>query len=418
MLNIDPLVSIIVPCYNYAHFLGNTLNSILTQTYSKWECLIIDDGSTDSTASVVKDFIVADPRFKYFYKENGGLSSARNEGLRQASGTYIQFLDSDDLIHKDKLRTQIQIFKQESADIVYSRYSVFLDSLENQSGAYSFISLGHYPLYDFLFRWELDLSIPIHCALFKRSIIGNEVFDESLAAKEDWLFWIDLSMKGANFYNHLDVMAYYRSHTNNMTRNAQEMHLNMIKAMEKIFNKIKNKVPNNLNEYFYYSCMQRFLSHQVEFNVNIESNNFERKIGIIGKSSKQFIFNNFHDTINVHFNNPNKYFELKIRAHYIDETSEIIAHHQYQKKKLCFININQLKEDIVGLSFEHRLDDSSRIYQGQISVIENLLMEKSSNPLVGFGIIFTSSLITNGFKQTIKKTAKKILWFIKKPFYK
>ena len=87
------LISVIIPCYNQAHFLDETLNSILTQSYDNWECIIINDGSLDATEKIGLDWSNKDSRFKYVKKENGGLSSARNKGLELAKGDFIQFLD-------------------------------------------------------------------------------------------------------------------------------------------------------------------------------------------------------------------------------------------------------------------------------------------------------------------------------------
>ena len=84
-------ISIIIPCYNQAHFLDQALQSVLNQTYLNWECLLINDGSTDETEIISNKWIKKDPRFKYFYKENGGLSSARNFGLDNAEGDCIVF---------------------------------------------------------------------------------------------------------------------------------------------------------------------------------------------------------------------------------------------------------------------------------------------------------------------------------------
>ena len=100
-------VSIIIPCYNQAKYLEETLYSILNQTYSNWECLIVNDGSSDETEQIAKQFTARDKRFNYFFKENGGLSSARNFGLNKSTGTYIQFLDSDDFIDNAKLELSI-----------------------------------------------------------------------------------------------------------------------------------------------------------------------------------------------------------------------------------------------------------------------------------------------------------------------
>ena len=92
------MISVIVPCYNQAHYLDECLQSVLDQTYQNWECIIVNDGSPDNTEEVAKKWVEKDSRFKYLLKENGGLSSARNAGINVAKGEWILPLDSDDRI--------------------------------------------------------------------------------------------------------------------------------------------------------------------------------------------------------------------------------------------------------------------------------------------------------------------------------
>ncbi len=94
----SPKVSIIVPCYNQADYIRETLESVLTQTYDNWECIIIDDGSTDNSELIIKQYLYKDKRFKHIGKSNGGVSSARNLGIQNAQGEYILPLDADDYI--------------------------------------------------------------------------------------------------------------------------------------------------------------------------------------------------------------------------------------------------------------------------------------------------------------------------------
>ena len=89
----NPLISVIVPCYNQAQYLDECLQSVLNQTYQNWECIIVNDGSPDNTHEIAESYCRKDARFKYFYKENGGLSSARNAGISISNGEFIQFLD-------------------------------------------------------------------------------------------------------------------------------------------------------------------------------------------------------------------------------------------------------------------------------------------------------------------------------------
>ena len=107
----DFKVSIIVTCYNQANCIAQTLASVLSQTYENWECIIVDDGSTDDSAKVISDFIKDDKRFHYNYQSNAGVSKARNAGFATAKGSYINFLDGDDTFLPNKLKEQVQVFE-------------------------------------------------------------------------------------------------------------------------------------------------------------------------------------------------------------------------------------------------------------------------------------------------------------------
>lgn len=97
-MNVQPLISIVVPVYNVKQFLTKCLNSIISQTYSNLEIIVVDDGSTDGSATICDDYAKKDKRISVIHKENGGLASARNAGIDVAKGTYIGFVDSDDYI--------------------------------------------------------------------------------------------------------------------------------------------------------------------------------------------------------------------------------------------------------------------------------------------------------------------------------
>jgi glycosyltransferase involved in cell wall biosynthesis len=121
---IPGLVSVIIPCYNRADIVGETIDSVLAQTYTNFEILVIDDGSTDHTRQVVSTY--TDRRIRYFYKLNGGLSSARNSGLDAARGEFVAFLDSDDAWRPWKLAAQVEIFRRHpEAGLIWSDMSTF-----------------------------------------------------------------------------------------------------------------------------------------------------------------------------------------------------------------------------------------------------------------------------------------------------
>lgn len=117
--------SLILPIYNVESYLSECLSLILKQSFSDFECLMIDDGSTDGSADICKKFASRDSRFKYYYKNNGGLSDARNYGLRKSSGDYIVFIDSDDVVSSELLAIVKHCIEQHHADVVYFDYIKF-----------------------------------------------------------------------------------------------------------------------------------------------------------------------------------------------------------------------------------------------------------------------------------------------------
>ena len=120
MNKIYPLISVVIPAYNAEQFLDETLESVLSQTYENWECIIVNDGSTDNTESIAKKWCEKDSRFRLTNKENGGLSSARNWGIKESKAEYIAFLDADDILTPDSLEIRINTLLKENVDLVYS----------------------------------------------------------------------------------------------------------------------------------------------------------------------------------------------------------------------------------------------------------------------------------------------------------
>ena len=125
MGHVDYMASIIVPCYNSERFIGDCISSIKSQTYQNWECIIIDDGSDDSTLSLVQSLVKDDSRFKLIHLEsNHGAAIARNKGISASRGRYIAFLDSDDIWLDKKLETQISFMQNNAIGFSFSSYYV------------------------------------------------------------------------------------------------------------------------------------------------------------------------------------------------------------------------------------------------------------------------------------------------------
>lgn len=137
----QPLISIIIPTYNRAHLIGETLDSILAQTYTNWESLVVDDGSTDTTVEVVSNYVVNDKRIKLFNRpktKQKGANTCRNIGLNQAKGDYVVFFDSDDLMTPDHLQVKISAIVCLNCDYVITRSEYFNSTSEKHNDYYNF----------------------------------------------------------------------------------------------------------------------------------------------------------------------------------------------------------------------------------------------------------------------------------------
>jgi glycosyltransferase involved in cell wall biosynthesis len=192
----DKLVTIIVPCFDQGHFLADALDSVLGQTHPAWECIVVNDGSSDATADVAERYAARDSRVRLFSQENRGLSAARNIGLNLARGRYVQFLDADDWIAPEKLERQVNVLATCDAPAAAYCYFHFADphdiSKTMRSGRDCPRLSSVDPFHDIAWRWELDLTLPAHCFLFDTRLFAadNIRFDENLPNHEDWDCWL------------------------------------------------------------------------------------------------------------------------------------------------------------------------------------------------------------------------------------
>lgn len=210
-------VSVVIPTYNYGNFLVDCVSSVFRQSEKNIEIIIVDDGSTDNTPEVVKSF---NGRVKYVYQENGGLSAARNTGLKHASGDLVQLLDSDDLLGADAIAAKASFLRNNPEVSVAVSPNGLFSALD---AAGKPIVNGRWPLY----RSNLDVHLahfnvaPVHAFLVRRDVIervGN--FDESLRACEDYDYWLRVAALG--YVPHAcgeGTVVYYRRHPTSMSSN-------------------------------------------------------------------------------------------------------------------------------------------------------------------------------------------------------
>lgn len=233
-------VSIIIPCYNGSRFIKETIESCINQTYQNIEIIVIDDGSTDNSANIVKQII--DDRIKYYYQTNQGLSAARNTGIIKSTGQFIMFLDADDTVLADKIERQVEWLNMHpDFDLVACNYlrSDAQGKILHQVGQ----THGELLLKDFLSR----NPIAVHTAMIrKRGIPKHLFFDTTLKSAEDWDFWIRMLLSGSKFYRLPQALVTYRILENAMTSNVPRLVEMIVKVHEKTF--VNPKFPSELLE--------------------------------------------------------------------------------------------------------------------------------------------------------------------------
>jgi len=294
-----PFVSIIIPCYNQANYLPISLVSVLEQTYSNWECIIINDGATDNTQQVAKEWCAKDTRFVYVEKQNGGLSSARNAGINSAKGDYIQFLDADDILVPTKLSDSLDLVQDNEA-IVVSNFASF----EDESGKkllppYCVLSQDKLNFKSILNHWDVTFTIPIHCGFFPKSLFETIRFNETLKAKEDWLFWIQIAQKNISFVYLDATLALYRKHALSMTKDKELMFANRMVFFDAIENFIAKE---EYKSFLLYRLQDNFeYIHQLKKQKNDlkQSNTYQfglfckkvmKKLGLLPLAKKIFVY--------------------------------------------------------------------------------------------------------------------------------
>ena len=188
-------ISIIVPIYNKESYLDKSLTSISEQSYKDIEVLLIDDGSTDSSGKICKSFCEKDSRFKYIYKQNGGVSSARNAGLIEATGDFIGFVDPDDFINKEMYHTLINQADIDELDIVACGINIIdgdnVTKIVNSDNEY----YNSCKALENLLRWSYDVSPYLWNKIFRKNVLEGIKFDEALSVGEDRLFIFETLLK-------------------------------------------------------------------------------------------------------------------------------------------------------------------------------------------------------------------------------
>ena len=199
-----PLVSIIVPCYNAEAFLGATLEAVIAQTFTDWECVVVDDASRDGSAPVLAQYAERDPRIRpVFQPVNGGAAAARNAGLGVIRGRYLAFLDADDYWLPEKLAKQVAYMREKGAPIVHTSYR-FID----KKGAFlpgGVRASDRVDLRTYMRNTEIGMST----SLLDRGQVGEFSFRD-IRLCQDTHLWLVLLRRGLVSLGMAETLVHYR----------------------------------------------------------------------------------------------------------------------------------------------------------------------------------------------------------------
>ena len=237
------LVSVIMPTYNHARYLSESISSVLNQSYRDWELIIIDNYSQDDTESVVREYAGKDPRIRYFqFSNNGIIAASRNHGIRQAQGEYVAFLDSDDIWMPEKLDEQMKVFEgMEGTGLVYSRAVGFTDDGRHLHVMPKKIFSGN--VFNRLLK---NNFIGCSTVLVKNNILEEiGIFDvrTDLVSVEDYELWLRIARHnkavGLN-----QILVKYRIHSQAVSMSQEvERELRPLHALDSVFEKLQVSPP-------------------------------------------------------------------------------------------------------------------------------------------------------------------------------
>lgn len=271
----NPFLSIIIPVYNAESYLTRCLGSILAQTFTGFEAILVDDGSTDGSAALCDSYAKKDSRFRCFHKENGGHTSARQAGLRLAKGTYIAFVDSDDWIAPAMYEKMCGAAKESGADMICCNYIAVTPSGDIQcrtpfqGGLYEKAQLEEriYPrmLYSGVY-FTYGIAPNLWNKLFRRDLLERHLYDVPLSVKlgEDALVSYICLLESSSVYFCEDYLYYYRSSSSSLTHNMDE---NRLAENRTLFDTLLNTIDlsvypymeRQIDFYFVYQCLLTYV---------------------------------------------------------------------------------------------------------------------------------------------------------------
>lgn len=252
-----PIISIIIPCYNSEKYISETLDCLRKQTIQNWECIIVNDGSTDNSLKIIKEYSQIDSRYIVIDKENGGPAKARNLAVEKSSGKYILPLDSDDLIDSTYAEKAVKYLEEhDDVKLVYSLCNFFGERT----------SLFYTEEYDYKkFLWN---NCIVCSAVYRKSDFDKTCgYNPNMeAVYEDWDFWLSLLNENDKVYRIPEVLFFYRIH--GVSRNT--------KPMDVFYKAQRTLVNNHLDKYGpYMDDIIRYYNEAQAFDAVVNSLSFK-----------------------------------------------------------------------------------------------------------------------------------------------
>ena len=268
-------VSVVIPTYNRYEFLKRAIISVIAQTYNVSEIIVVDDGSTDATANIQKDF----PQIKYIYQKNSGVSSARNVGIESASSEWIAFLDSDDVWLEEKIEKQIA-FHRKNSDILMS----YTDEIWNRDNQEIKIPKKFRKIGKDVFLENLSFCniAPSSVLMHKKILKSVGLFDESLEVCEDYDLWLRILQKYQIGLVSEKLIIKYAGHEDQLSFKHWGMDRFRIEALEKLLDDAKEENKQKIEEELIkkYTLLKK---GALKYDKITDINLYTKKLDFLGK---------------------------------------------------------------------------------------------------------------------------------------
>lgn len=284
LINMPPFFSIIIPAYNRADLLPDTIKSIQDQTFSDWECIVVDDESKDETKEVIEKLISQDRRINYIFQQNAERSAARNNGARNSKGRYLLFLDSDDSYEPSHLNKLHDFIKQKDFPVALFFTHVCYKTDDG-------LIKPEIPFMDKGKEFEYILLNPITPSrvCLHRDIFNEFSFDEEIVIVEDLVLWVSIATKFPVFQVP-EYTLYYRIHGGNSVDLSRDSYSSRLKGLKKLFRHpkyktVSEKIPRKIKKHLLAECYFNIARHSEYVH------NFKRMNAMLWRS---FLSNPFY----------------------------------------------------------------------------------------------------------------------------